>query len=185
VIAEKTDYQLTDAEAAVLKAATEDALGAAGARGGSIGGAIGGAVGGGIGGGAAGGAGGAAGGSKGGASGGRAGGRFGVRLTKAQTAETTVEVPADPEAVRERATAAIAESGTAIDDPNAAGDGSVWGIVPSGVKDMAPALVRVQVEATDRGVSRLHIRASGREGLIKQRIGAKAADRIAAAVSDS
>jgi hypothetical protein len=177
LIAEKTDYQLTEAEAAVLKAATEEALAAAGGRGGAIGGGIGGAVGGG--------AAGAAGGREGGASGGRRGGRLGARLTKAQTAEATVDIPDDPEIVRERATTAIAESGAVIEDPNAAGDGSVWGIVPSGAKDMMPALVRVQVEATNRGAARVRIRASGREGLIKQKIGAKAADRIAAAISHS
>jgi hypothetical protein len=40
-IAEKSDYRLTEAEAAVLDAATGDATTAAGAAGGAIGGAIG------------------------------------------------------------------------------------------------------------------------------------------------
>ena len=71
-----------------------------------------------------------------------------------------------------------------LDDPNAAGDESVWGLVPSGVKDMAPALVCVQVDAADGG-SLVHVRATGREGLIKQRIGAKAADRIVDALQHS
>lgn len=165
-MAEKIEYELTEAEAAVLKAATEDAGAAAGALGGSIGGAIG-----------AGAAGGA-----GGRSGGAAGGRFGARFTKAQTAETTVEAPHDPETARGRARTAIAESGAEIEDPNASGDGSVWGIVGSGAMNMAPALVRVGVEATGSG-SRVHVRATGREALIKQKIGAKAADRIAEAIA--
>jgi hypothetical protein len=174
-MAEKVDHALTEAEAAVLDAATEDATAAAGAVGGGIGGAIGGR----IGAGRAGAVGGAAGGRKGGAS----GGRFGARFLKPQTAETTVEVPCDPDTARERAVAAIARSGGVMEDPNESGDGSVWGIVASGAMNMVPALVRVQAEVAGRGKSRVHVRATGKEGLIKQRIGAKAADRIAEAIS--
>jgi hypothetical protein len=174
-MAEKIDYELTEAEAAVLDAATGDATAEAGAAGGSIGGAIGGR----IGAGPVGALGGAAGGGKGGAS----GGRFGARFLKPQTAETTVEIPCDPDTARERARVLIAGSGGVIDDPNESGDGSVWGIVASGAMNMVPALVRVQAEAAESGKSRVHVRATGKEGLIKQRIGAKAADRIAEAIS--
>jgi hypothetical protein len=176
-MAEKLDYALTEAEATVLDAATEDATAAAGAAGGAIGGA----VGGGIGAGRAGAAGGAAGGRKGGA----AGGRFGARFLKPKTAETIVEVPCDPDTARGRARVVIARSGGVIKDPTESDDGSVWGIVGSGAKDMVPALVRVQAEAAGSGKSRVHVRATGKEGLIKQRIGAKAADRIAEAISQS
>jgi hypothetical protein len=176
-VAEKSDYGLTGAEAAVLDAATGDATAAAGAAGGAIGGAIGGR----IGAGRAGAAGGAAGGRKGGAT----GGRFGARFLKPQTAETTVEVPCDPDTARERARGVIACSGEVIEDPNESGDGSVWGIVASGAMDMVPALVRVQAEAAGPGKSRVHIRATGKEGLIKQKMGAKAADRVAEAISQS
>ncbi len=162
-MAEKTDYELTEAEAAVLTAATQDAAAAAGALGGSIGGAIG-----------AGGAG-RAGGGKGGAGGGR--------FTKAQTAETSVEVPHDPETARERARESITASGAVVEDPNAAGDGSVSGLVGSGALNMAPAMVRVGIDTASSGSSRVHVRATGKEALIKQRIGAKAADRIAAALA--
>lgn len=168
-MAEKTDYELTAAEAALLDAVSKDAFAAAGAAGGAIGGAVGG------------GAAGAVGGRKGGAS----GGRFGARFSKAQTAVCSVEVPHDPDLARERARAVIAETGEVIEDPNAAVDGSVWGIVGSGVMNMAPALVRIQVEAIGPDNSRVHVRATGREALIKQGIGAKAADRIAAAISQS
>lgn len=181
-MAEKIDYELTAAEAALLDTAMEEGLERAGELGGAIGGAIGGAVGGGAAGGAPGAAGGAAGGRTGGAAGGRKGGRFGARFTKAQTAEVRVEVQHDPDGARERARTAIAETGEVIEDPNAADDGSVWGIVGSGVKDMVPAIVRVGVEAGGSG-SRVHVRATGKEGLIKQRIGAKAADRIAEALA--
>jgi hypothetical protein len=176
-MAEKSDHALTEAEAAALAAATENATAALGAIGGSVGGAIGG----GIGAGRAGAAGGAAGGRKGGAS----GGRFGARFLKPRTVETTFEVPCAPDTARERARALIARSGRVIEDPNEAGDGSVWGIIPSGAMNLTPALVRVQADAAGPGRSRVHIRATGKEGLIKQRIGAKAADRIAEAISQS
>jgi hypothetical protein len=51
--------------------------------------------------------------------------------------------------------------------------------------NMVPALVRIQAEAAGSGKSRVHVRATGKDGLIKQRIGAKAADRIAEAISQS
>ena len=70
-----------------------------------------------------------------------------------------------------------------IEDPNDSADGSVWGIVASGAMNMAPALVRVHVDAADPGKSRVRVRATGKEGLIKQKIGGKAADRLAEAIS--
>ena len=159
----------------MLKAAAEESLDEAGELGGGIGGAIGGTIGAGPAGGF--------GGWLGGGSGGRTGGRFGVRLLKAQTAEATVEAPRDSNAIRELAERAIAESGQVIEDPNTAGDGSVWGIVRSGTWNMMPALVRVEIEVANGDQTRVRIRASGKEGLIKQGIGAKAADRIAEAIS--
>jgi len=48
---------------------------------------------------------------------------------------------------------------------------------------MVPALVRVAVEPIADGGSRVHVRATGREGLIKQRIGAKAVDRVCEAIA--
>jgi hypothetical protein len=114
------------------------------------------------------------------------GGRgLGVRFLKPRTVETTVEVPCAPDTARERARALIARSGRVIEDPNESDDGSVWGIVASGAMDLAPALVRVLAVAAGRGKARVHIRATGKEGLIKQGIGAKAADRIAEAISQS
>ena len=162
-MAKRVEYAMTDAESELLMAATKDAMGAAGALGGSLGGEVGRSFGGGR--------------------AGAAGGRFGARFTRPRTAATVVELSQPPEAVRERAGAAIAERGVVIDDPNAAGDGAVWGLVRSGVWDMAPALVRVRIEPTAAGGARVHVRATGREGLIKQAIGGKAVDRICEAIA--
>jgi hypothetical protein len=175
MMAEKSDHALTEAEAAVLDAAAGDSAAALG----SAAGAVGGAIGGGIGAGPVAGVGAAAGGRKGGAS----GGRFGARFLKPRTAETTVEVPCDPETALDRAKELMAGSGRVIEDPNGSGDGSVWGIVDSGAMNLTPALVRVRAAAAGSQTSRVHIRATGKEGLIKQHIGAKAAERIAEAIS--
>lgn len=53
----------------------------------------------------------------------------------------------------------------------------------SGVWDMSPALVRVQIEPAAAGGARVSVRATGREGLIKQAIGGKAVDRICEAIA--
>jgi len=161
-MAERTEYDMTPAESALLMAATKDAMATAGALGGSLDNELTSVL---------------------AARGGAAGGRFGSRFTRPRSAATVIELSRDPEAVREQARAQIAGTGVVIDDPNAAGDGSVWGLVGSGVWNMAPALVRVDVEATAAGGSRVHVRATGREGLIKQQIAAKAVDRIRDAVA--
>ena len=155
-------YDLTDAESALLMAVTKDTMAAAGALGAALNGEVG---------------------STFVARAGAAGGRFGARLTRPRTAASLVEVQHEAEMVRARARAEIAGTGVVIDDPNAAGDGSIWGVVGSGALDMAPALVRVHVEPMAAGRSRVQVRATGREGLIKQRIAAKAVVRICGALA--
>lgn len=157
-MAEKVSYELTAAEADLLATVSQEANAAAGEWGGGVGG-------------------GAA-----GASGGRRGGSSGGRFNKAHTAQSVVDVPYEPGVALEFARNVIAQIGALIDDPNRAGDGSVWGIIGSGVMDMMPAMVRVQVEARGSDAARVYVRGIGREGLIKQRIGGKAVDRIVDAV---
>ena len=157
----KGEHELTEQEAAVLLAATKDALAKAGSMGGSLGAPFG---------------------SLGAERGGAAGGRFAARFTRPRTSAAVLEVGQDVEVLREGARRAIAEQGALIDDPNGAGDGAVWGVVRSGALDMVPALVRVAVEPGVGGGARVHLRATGREGLIKQRIGGKAVDRLRAAI---
>ncbi len=116
------------------------------------------------------------------------GARFGMRakaasvaFTAVHSASATVDVPHDTRFARQQAMEAIAEFGHVIPDPNGTKDGSVWGIVRSGLMNMVPALVRVDIEPSAGG-SIARVVAMGREGLIKQRIGAKAADRIGIAM---
>ncbi len=152
---------LTEREAAVLLAATKDALARAGAMGGSVGMPFG---------------------SLGAERAGAVGGRFGARFTRPRTVVRTLEVEHGVGVVRDSARRAIAAHGAEIADPNGGGDGAVWGIVASGSFDMVPALVRVATEPRATGGSRVHLRATGREGLIKQRIAEKAIERLGAAI---
>lgn len=119
----------------------------------------------------------------GGGRGGAAGGRFGARFTKPRSAAASIEVPHDAGAVREQARTSLAQTGAVIEDPNAAGDGSLWGLVGSGAWNMAPALVRIDIASTAGGGSRVRVRATGREGLIKQAIASKAVDRLCEAIA--
>ena len=95
-MAERAEYELTGAEAALLMAATKDAMGAAGELGGSLTYQF------------------------GAGRGGAAGGRFGARFTRPRSADAHVELPHDPAAVRERARASIAASGASA-PPDARG----------------------------------------------------------------
>ena len=163
-MAETIDHDLTEAESAVLMAATREALAAAGALGASLNSMQ-------LGVGLA-------------KRGGAAGGRFGARFTRPRSAAASVDVAGEPEAVRDRVGAAIAADGTVIEDPNAAAcEGAIWGVVASGAMDMVPALVRVDIAPRAGGGSRVSVRATGREGLIKQNIAGKAVDRICAALA--
>lgn len=107
--------------------------------------------------------------------------RLGARFTQVHSAAVTVKVPRDTRFARQQAMEAIATLGRVIPDPNGTKDGSVWGVVWSGLMNMVPALVRVDIEPSATG-STARVVAMGREGLIKQRIGAKAADRIGATI---
>ena len=160
-MAHRIDYDLTEPESAVLMAATKDAMAAAGALGASLGSPVGTAL---------------------QVRAGAAGGRFGARFTRPRSAVARIEVAEEPDTVRELARSMLSDTGVVIDDPNAAGDDSVWGLVGSGALDMSPALVRVAVEVSASGRSAVAIRATGREGLIKQAIAAKAVDRVCAAI---
>lgn len=155
-MAESIEYQPTPAETALLKGYTEGALTNAGNFGGALGGAPG--------------------------AGGR-GARFAARFLKPHTAQAVVDTPHPPNVVLERACAVIAETGRLVRDPNATGDGSVWGIVASGAMNMSPALVRVHAVWVGPGHCRVAVRGTGNEGLIKQKIGAKAVDRIVEALA--
>lgn len=155
------EHALTPAEAAVLLAATEGAVGEAARLGATMATSAD---------------------SFGGGRAGAASARWSTRFTRPRTASAEVDVAYGAEVVREILLRHLAERGEVIADPNAAGDGTLWGLVRSGVWDMMPALVCVAIEPVADGRSRVRVRATGREGLIAQRIAGRAIDRIHAAL---
>jgi len=56
---------------------------------------------------------------------------------------------------------------------------SVRGIVGAGIWNLNPAVVTVTISAADNGGTTAHIRGAAKEGLIKQRAGQTAAERLA------
>lgn len=158
-MAERLQHELSGAEAAVLLAATQEA----GAKPAALGAAL-------VGGAPA-------------AMGATAGARWSARFTTPQTAACTVEVPQAPEAARERARAVIERSGIVLEDPNAAGDGSLWGLVGFGRQRIPFILVRIDIEASGSGGAHLRMLATTREGLIKRNLAARAAEAMAASIT--
>lgn len=161
-MAQAIDYKLTEPEAELLRKENEEVHELAGELGGVLGSEPGWA-------------------NQGGKAG-AAGGRFGARFARPRSAAATVDVAATSAEVHERAHAAMSVKGKVIPNPNGVADGSVWGIVLSGWGNLIPALVRIDVEPTAGGC-RVHVRATGREPLIKQKVAPKAVDRVVEAVS--
>lgn len=162
-MAERVEYELTEPEADQLLEATREYVGLAGEVGGIVGSQPGWAA--------------------ENAKVGSASARFSVRFTtRPRSAAATVDLPYAPPQAHERARACLEQTGFPIEDPNGAGDGSLWAVLPSGTGGTMPALVRVDVQPAGAG-SRVVVRATGREGLIKQGIASKAVDRVIAAVS--
>jgi hypothetical protein len=59
------------------------------------------------------------------------------------------------------------------------GKASVRGVIGAGVWNLNPAVVTVTISAAGNGGATVHIRGAAKEGLIKQRAGQKAAERLA------
>ena len=161
-MAERVEHELSQAESDVLTAATKDAMAGAGALGGSLGSPIGH--------------------SFTGARGGAAGGRFGARFTRPRSAATEVEVAQDPAAVRERRARASPRRRRDRRSQRGGrrrrlGDGALR----RAGHDARAHPRRRRGDAG--GGSRVQVRATGREGLIKQAIAAKAVDRMCAAIA--
>lgn len=95
------------------------------------------------------------------------------------SAQTTVDVPDDPDTARSRVRDLLGSSGRSIEDPNGTGESAIWAMVRSGVGNLTWALIRVEVSPGRDGDSSIHVRATGLEGLVKQRIAARAVDQLA------
>jgi hypothetical protein len=107
-----------------------------------------------------------------------------MRFLRKQALELDLLVSMSPDAAAARARQVISEQGQIVHIEDA-GDGlgrRVIGLVGSGAANLNPTVVTVTIHPAPEG-SRLVIRGAAMEGLIKQRAGAKAAKRLAAALA--
>lgn len=129
-------------------------------------------------------AGGALGGGLFGAIGGGTGARFGARLIGNDRCEVTADVHMDIAHAVTLFTNAVIRTGRLVNRAGGEGTESITAIVAAGFLEMNPAVV--QIELSERGAdgSRLVLRGTAKEGLIKQRAGEGAVKRLLDAVNE-
>lgn len=144
-------------------------------------GSVSGSIGGRIGGGAAG--------AAGGALGGRLGAEWAARYLSNETYEASVDVTGDPADAVMRCFEALLSVGSITEPADGPADGvehpRLVAVVGAGFFNMNPALVEVDVEPTAADGSRVTVRATAKEGLIKQRTAEKAVRRVVDRLADT
>ena len=115
--------------------------------------------------------------------GGRRGGERGATRAAQRLREDRCELSIDlamrPEEVLNIAAQVLAHEGSLLDDELPALEhAEVWGLVGVGAGGLNPAVVRVAAIPAGGGGSTTIVRATAKEGLIKQRGGQKAAARV-------
>ncbi len=137
-------------------------LGKLGALGGALAGGLGGALGGGIGAGLV------------------------ARMLPNDTLGLDVEVGATPDHALKTSFRILRQEGRAIEGTEPPSDlPTLYAIIGSGIGNLNPALVRVEITPVSEDRTKISIRGTAKEGLIKQRAGEKAARRIAALLSQA
>ncbi|MYW66398.1 hypothetical protein GTY65_20400 [Streptomyces sp. SID8379] len=115
--------------------------------------------------------------------GGGAGARFTARRLKKDVREVRLETDLAPQAALSRAQQLLSDQGQAVATDTDPADGSaIRGVVGTGIGGLNPAVVTLTVTpaATGDG-SVVLVRGAAKEGLIKQRGGTKAAERLVTA----
>jgi hypothetical protein len=108
------------------------------------------------------------------------GARWGARRMGKNVHEMDLTAAGPPDEVADRVASLLGALGRVVarQDP---GDGGavVRGVFGAGSMNLNPAVVTVTMTASPGGGTAVHIRGAAKEGLIKQRAGQKAAERIA------
>jgi hypothetical protein len=115
--------------------------------------------------------------------GGRRGGERGAtraaQRLREDRCELSIELDMAPEEVLSMAAQVLAHEGSVLDDELPSLEhAEVWGLVGVGVGSLNPAVVRVAAIPAGEGASRAVVRATAKEGLIRQSGGQKAAARV-------
>jgi hypothetical protein len=113
--------------------------------------------------------------------GGRLGARFAARLMPEDVHEIEFVLPLPPDEVLALARSVLASLGESVDATRHADDKyELRTVVGSGALNLNPAVVTLQLVATTPASTTLRVRGVAKEGLIPQRAGRKAAERVTA-----
>jgi hypothetical protein len=113
--------------------------------------------------------------------GGAWGAAFAGRRLRKDVGETEIALAAPLDEVFVRVVSLIEAMGRLVAQAGPAdGRAVVRGIVGAGVMDLNPAVVTVTLAAAGEDGTQVHLRGAAKEGLIKQRAGHKAVERLAA-----
>jgi hypothetical protein len=115
------------------------------------------------------------------ASGGRLGARFAARLLPEDVHEILLVLALPPDEALALARCVLTSRGEPPDETRLADDKhELRAVVGSGALNLNPAVVTLQLLATTSTSTTIRVRGVAKEGLIRQRAGRKAAERVAA-----
>jgi hypothetical protein len=116
-----------------------------------------------------------------GASGGRLGAQFAVRLLPHDVHEILLVLPLPPDEALALARCVLASLSEPTDEAQPVDKKhELRAVVGSGALDLNPAVVTLQLLATTSASTTIRVRGVAKEGLIRQRAGREAAERVAA-----
>jgi hypothetical protein len=120
------------------------------------------------------------------ASGGRLGARLAARFLSEDVHEIELVLPMPPDHALTLARSILASLGEPVDEIRLADDQyELRGVIGSGVLNLNPAVVTLQLVATTSASTTIRVRGVAKEGLIPQRAGRKAAERVTACLRAS
>ena len=115
-----------------------------------------------------------------GASGGRLGARLAARLLPADVHEIELVLVLPSDEALALARSVLFSLGEPVDETHFADTHELCAVVGSGSLNLNPAVVTLQLVATTPASTTLRVRGVAKEGLIRQRAGRRAAERVAA-----
>jgi 3-polyprenyl-4-hydroxybenzoate decarboxylase len=116
-----------------------------------------------------------------GASGGRLGARFAARLLPHDVHEIVLVLALPPDVALALARRVLASLGEPADETRLTDEKhELRAVVGSGALNLNPAVVTLQLLATTSASTTIRVRGVAKEGLIRQRAGREAAERVAA-----
>lgn len=120
-------------------------------------------------------------GAAGGGLGGGTGAAWAARRLPSRGAEVTVEVPMNPRAALTAAFRALSTVGEIVADEVTPDEPVLRAVVGAGTLGLNPAVIELSVEAISEAEAKITVRATAKEGLIKQHTAEKALQRVLAA----